>query len=91
MDNLILLPLILACVVIVVMVLRSYIIWSLSAETHEKIDMLGEFDAWYWDECWIAAAELVGPNSHEYEAVFDRFYEDDARRAAARKYYAGGR
>jgi len=42
-----------------------------------------DFDAWYYDECSIDAAELVGPNSCEYEDVHTSCYEDDARRAAA--------
>ena len=42
-----------------------------------------EFDAWWYEECGIAAAEIVGSNSYEYDSLHMRFYEDEVRRAAA--------
>ena len=46
-----------------------------------------DFDDWYADECAIDAAEMVGPNSHEYSGLVDRYIEDDTRRDAARVRY----
>lgn len=89
MGNLILLPLVLACVACVVLILRSYIIWSLSNDPHEKLDDVAAFEDWYYDECHIAAAEIVGPNSIEYDRLVDKMLDDDARKAAARKFYNG--
>ena len=54
----------------------------MKAETHND-----EFDAWYYDECGIAAAGLVGTNGYEYDGLHIRLYEDDARRAAALTQY----
>ena len=41
------------------------------------------FDDWYSEQCSIDAAELVGPNSFEYDQVAERFEDDDTRREAA--------
>ena len=54
----------------------------MKAETHND-----GFDAWYYDECSIAAAEMAGTNNPEYECVRTSCYEDDARRAAALTQY----
>ena len=48
---------------------------------------MNDFDDWYHERCGEDAAELVGPNSYEYEAVWERFYEDETRREAARHRY----
>jgi len=45
------------------------------------------FDDWYCEECSICAAELVGPNSHEYDYVLERLMEDETRREAAMHRY----
>lgn len=86
MDNLILFPLIAACALIVVFIVRSYAIWWVTQPS--ATDKMAEFDAWYYDECWIAASELVGPNSPEYDATFDRLYEGVARRDEWFRFYA---
>ena len=39
------------------------------------------FDDWYSEQCSIEAAELVGPNSLEYEHLAERFYDDEEKRA----------
>lgn len=43
---------------------------------------MNDFYSWYYEECQIDAAELVGPNSPEYEQCVERFYEDETRREA---------
>ena len=43
---------------------------------------MNNFDDWYYEQCQIDAAELVGPNAHEYEHCVERFYEDEGRREA---------
>ncbi len=45
--------------------------------------MTPAFDDWYHEECTIDAAELVGPNSPEYERTVERFEQDETRREAA--------
>jgi hypothetical protein len=45
--------------------------------------MTPAFDDWYHEECTIDAAELVGPNSPEYERAVERFEQDETRREAA--------
>ena len=45
------------------------------------------FDDWYEDQCAIGAAEIVGPNSVEYEHLLERFIDDDTRREAAMHRY----
>ena len=45
------------------------------------------FDDWYHERCGEDAAELVGPNSYEYEAVWERLYEDENRREAYQIHY----
>ena len=45
--------------------------------------MRTDFDDWYDEQCRIDAAELVGPNSHEYDQVAERFEGDETRREAA--------
>lgn len=39
------------------------------------------FDDWFSEQCSIEAAELVGPNSLEYERLTERFYDDEDKRA----------
>ena len=46
------------------------------------------FDDWYEEQCSIDAAEIVGPNSPEYEGLVSRFVEDETRRDAAMHRYA---
>lgn len=41
------------------------------------------FDDWFSEQCSIDAAELVGPNSPEYDLVAERYEEDETRREAA--------
>ena len=48
---------------------------------------MNNFDDWYYEQCQIDAAELVGPNAHEYEQCVERFYEDETRREAHRIRY----
>lgn len=88
MDNIILFPLMFACFVIVVLIARSVMICKAS---HVNLDDAETFDDWYYDECWIAASELVGPNSPEYDQVFIEMHEDPVRKAKARKFYDGMR
>lgn len=45
------------------------------------------FTAWYEEECHIEAAERVGPNSFEYEALLDRLLEDETRKENMRHRY----
>lgn len=45
------------------------------------------FDEWYEDQCAIDAAEIVGPNSPDYERLVERFVEDETRREAAMHRY----
>ena len=45
------------------------------------------FDDWYYEQCQFDAAELVGPNAHEYEQCVERFYEDETRREDHRIWY----
>lgn len=49
--------------------------------------MRTDFDDWYHDQCSIDAAELVGPNSIEYDRTVERFEDDETRREAARHRY----
>lgn len=48
----------------------------------KKGNTVNNFDDWYHEFCGEDAAELVGPNSYEYEAVWEHFYEDEGRREA---------
>lgn len=45
------------------------------------------FDEWYHERCGTDAAEVDGPNSPDYDATWDRFYEDDTRREVAKHRY----
>lgn len=45
------------------------------------------FTDWYEEECRIDAAEQVGPNSFEYEALLDRLLEDETRKENMRHRY----
>lgn len=63
---------------------------TFTEQTEKRTNMTDRdyvFDAWYYDECSIDAAEVVGPNSVEYDDLHTRFYEDDNRREAARLQY----
>lgn len=81
-------PLIFGCLLAVVVILRGYVAWSFANDPHTKLDD-DAFEDWYYDECHIAAAEEVGPNSIEYDHLVEKMLEDDARKAAARKFYNG--
>ena len=48
---------------------------------------MDNFDDWYYEQCRVDAAELVGPNAHEYEQCVERLYEDETRREAHRIWY----
>ena len=48
----------------------------------KKGNTVNNFDDWYYEQCQIDAAELVGPNAHEYEQCVERFYEDEGRHEA---------
>lgn len=87
MGNIILLPLVALCAVAVVIILRGYVAWSFLNDPHTKFDDADAFEGWYYDECHVAAAELVGPNSIEYDRLVYKLLDDDARKAAARKFY----
>lgn len=50
---------------------------------NRKTTMQTCFDTWYDEQCSIDAAEVVGPNSREYEPLQERYYEDETRREAA--------
>jgi hypothetical protein len=41
------------------------------------------FDDWYDEQCAIDAAEVVGPNSPEYDRLVERYINDYTRRDAA--------
>ena len=45
------------------------------------------FDDWYQNECEIDAAEMVGPNAHEFWGIVERLVEDEGRREAAMHRY----
>lgn len=47
------------------------------------------FDDWFYEQCGVAAAELVGPNSREYEAVWEEYYENAYFRRSMRIYFEG--
>jgi hypothetical protein len=44
-------------------------------------------DDLYYEDCCIAAAEMVGPNSMEYEGLVDHYFEDDSRRKTFEDWY----
>lgn len=89
MELTLLAPLIFGCLVAVIIILRGYVAWSFLNDPHTKFDDADAFEAWYYDECRIAAAELVSTNGPEYEPLIDKMLDDDARKVAARKYYDG--
>lgn len=89
MGDLILIPLVFGCLVAVIVIIRGYVSWSFANDPHTKLDENEAFEAWYEDECRIAASELVGPNSPEYDELVDKLLADDVRKAAARKFYDG--
>jgi hypothetical protein len=45
------------------------------------------FDEWYQIECEIDAAEMVGPNAHEFWGLVERLVEGKTRREAAMTRY----
>ena len=45
--------------------------------------MTNRFDDWFYDQCAVDAAEMVGPNSLEYDRLCERYLEDETRREAA--------
>jgi len=49
--------------------------------------MTTHFEDVYYEECCIDAAEVVGPNSVEYEALVERYLDDTTRREAAMTRY----
>jgi hypothetical protein len=49
--------------------------------------MRTDFNDWYAEQCAVDAAEMVGPNSPEYERLAERYEEDDTRREAALNRY----